>query len=235
MANSFDSLNGGLVDTVVAGIGNNVSGAIQNIGSGQQASFGINSVLGGVIQDSSGYLLNSGQNYALNQLGSLLPPGESNALANAVVTQIAAAGINQATSFINNIIPNPFLGGAPNVTTAGIGASGARGSISIPDSVVSKLEDADYGDVTYTVEDITFTLTPAEAGAQSAPPAQSSPIIPLDTAFNPNVNLNSKALDSLKTQEAFKLPATGATFSAAQDTLIKPATLSTKSYVKALW
>ena len=39
MAKRFDSATGGLVDSVVAGLGNNVSTGIQNIGSGQmQAS-----------------------------------------------------------------------------------------------------------------------------------------------------------------------------------------------------
>jgi hypothetical protein len=232
MAQRFDSLGGGLVDTVVAGVGNNASTAIQNIGSGQQASFGINSVLGGAVQDASGYALNQGQNYLTSQLGASLGNNINNSLANAVVTQIATAGINQAINFVSQAIPNPFFGGS-NVTTAGLGAQGAKSSISIPDSVVSKLEDADYGGSAYTVQDIVFTLTPATAGAQGAPQAQSTPIVPLDTAFNSNTNLNSKALDTLKTQQAFALPASGAAFNPNAD-FVKPAAISTKN-IKPLW
>lgn len=212
MARRFDSLGGGLVDTVVAGVGNNVAGAIQNIGTGQNASFGVSSVLAGVVEDTSGYALNAGQNYALSQLGSVLPPGESNALANAVITQVATAGLNQATNFISNIIPNPFLSGAPNVTTAGLGAQSARATISIPDSVASKLEDADYGGIAYTVQDITFTLTPANTGAQTQPPAQASPTVPLDVAFNPATNLNSNAATAFKGAAALNYPAKGFSF-----------------------
>ena len=210
MARRFDSLSGGLVDTVVAGVGNNVPTAIQNIGSGQQASFGINSVLGGVVQDASGYALNAGQNYALNSLGSVLPPGESNALANSVITQVAAAGLNQAINFVSQSIPNPFLGGGgANVTTAGLATQGSRGTISIPDSVASKLEDADYGGIAYTVQDIVFTLTPAEEGAQAAPSAQSAPTVPLDVGFDPAAAASLPAMDALKGATALRGPARG--------------------------
>jgi hypothetical protein len=209
---SFNSLSGGLVDTVVAGVGNNVSTAIQNIGSGQ-ASFSINSVLGGVVQDASGYALNAGQNYVLNQLGASLGNSEYSALANAVVTQVATAGINQAINFVSQAIPNPFLGGGgTNVTTAGLANQGSRGSISIPDDVVSRLEDADYGGIAYTVQDIVFTLTPAQPGAQAQQPPQTAPTVPLDVAFNPSTNLNNNAVDALKSQVAFNLPAKGRTF-----------------------
>lgn len=210
MARRFDSLSGGLVDTVVAGVGNNASTAIQNVGNGQRASFGINSILGGAVEDTSGYLLNQGQNYALNELGKSLGPGVNSQLANAVITQVAAAGLNQAINFVSQTIPNPFIGGGgTNVTTAGLPAQSARGSISIPDSVASKLEDADYGGIAFTVQDIVFTLTPAEEGAQAAQQPQTSPTVPLDVGFNPAAAASLPPVNALKGATALRGPARG--------------------------
>lgn len=221
--NRFDSLSGGLVDSVVAGIGNQASGLIQNIGTNQQASFSINSALGGVVESASGYALNQGQNYLLSQLGSSLGSSTNNALVNAVVTQVASAGINQAINFVSQAIPNPFRGGS-NVTTAGLSQQAARGTVSIPDSVVSQLEDADYGGSTYTLSDIVFTLVPANAGAQTQPQPQTAPSLPLDVGFDPAAAASLPAVDSLKGATALRGPAQGANiggknFGAAYSTL----------------
>lgn len=208
--NRFDSRNGGLVDSVVASVGNQVAGSIQNIGSGRNASFSINSVLGGAVQNASGYALNQGQNYLLSQLGSGISNSQSSALANAVTTQIASAGINAAIGFVSQAIPNPFLGGS-NVTTAGLGAQAARGSISIPDSIVSQMEAADYGGSTYTLNDIVFTLVPANAGAQTQQQPQTSPSLPLNVGFDAAAAKSLPSMDALKGATALAGPAKGVT------------------------
>jgi hypothetical protein len=232
---SFDSVNGGLVDSIVAGLGNNTAAGIENIGSGQSASFAINSVLGGVVQDTTGYYLNEGQNYLLSQLGSTLGNSAQSALVNAVTTQIATAGINQAIRFVNQVIPNPFLGGS-NVTTAGLGAQAARATISIPDSIASQLEEADYGGSTYTLSDITFTLVPANAGAQTAQPPQTAPLVDTNTAFNSKTNLSPKSLGVIKSDICYAFPSTGATQNAfGGGDFYKPSTTATFTPAKPIW
>jgi hypothetical protein len=245
MAQRFNSINGGVVDSVIAGLGNNVSTNILNIGSGQNASFGINSVLGGVVQDTTGYYLNEGQNYLLSQLGSTLGNSAQSALVNAVTTQIATAGINQAISFVSQVIPNPFLGGS-NVTLAGLGAQAARSTISIPDSVASQLEDADYGGSAYTLEDIVFTLVPANAGAQTQLPPQTAPTTSWDVGFDAEASKSIPAIDGFKTviaNEGFAKGQTvgGRNFGAAYTTLggrasqVKPVGSSIGTPMKVNW
>jgi hypothetical protein len=210
MARRFDSISGGLVDTIVASVGSSVSETVQSAVSGKQASFSINSVLGGAVQASSGYALNAGQNYILNQLGSSLGNTQFGELSTSIVTQVAAAGLSQATSFISQALPNPFIGGgSSNVTTAGLATIASKSSISIPDSVVSTLEDADYGGIAYTVQDITFTLTPAEAGAQAQQPPQTSPTIGWDSAFSAEALSSLPAVDVFKGSLALSGPAKG--------------------------
>lgn len=204
----FNSISGGLIDSVVAGIGNSVTQTIQNTGSGANASFSINSVLGTAIESTTGYALNAGQNYLLSQLGSSLTNSEQGAMANAVITQVASAGIDQALSFASSIISNPFTGPS-SVTTAGLGAQAARGSKSISDSVASKLEAADYGGISYTLEDIVFTLVPSNAGAQTSPMGQSSPTIPWNVGFDENAAKSLPPVDALKGTTALNGPAKG--------------------------
>ena len=237
MAQSFNSTTGGLVDSIVAGLGNNISAGIQNIGSGQNASFSINSILGGVVQDTTGYALNAGENYLLGQLGSTLGNSSQSALVNAVTTQIATAGINQAINFVSQVIPNPFLGGGrTNVTTAGLGAQAARSTISIPDSIASQLEEADYGGSTYTLSDITFTLVPANAGAQTKESPQSSPIVDINTAFSSDANFSPKALGVFKGDAAYTFPATGAVSNSfGRGDFYSPASKATVTPIKPLW
>ena len=237
MAQSFNSTTGGLVDSIVAGLGNNISTGIQNIGSGQNASFSINSILGGIVQDTSGYALNSGENYLLSQLGSTLGNSSQSALVNAVTTQIATAGINQAINFVSQAIPNPFLGGGgTNVTTAGLGAQAARSTISIPDSIASQLEAADYGGSTYTLSDITFTLVPANAGAQTKESPQSSPIADINTAFSPKANFSPRALEAFKGKAAYTFPATGSVSNSfGNGNFYNPASKATVTPIKPLW
>jgi hypothetical protein len=208
--NRFDSISGGLIDTVIAGVGNNVSTAISNIGRGDQASFSLNSVTGGLVENATGYALNQGQNYLISQLTDSLTPSENNSVLNSVAAQVTAAGVNAAFDFVSQTFINPFVSGSGNnVTTAGLVAQGARSSISIPDSVVSRLEDADYGGIAYTVQDIVFTLTPAQPGAQAQQPPQTSPTMGWDQGFSADSAGTIPAVDALKGVTALNGPAKG--------------------------
>jgi hypothetical protein len=211
---SFDSVSGGLVDSVVAGLGNDSSFQLANVLSGQSASFSVNSILAGAVTSASGYGLNQGENYLLNQISSLVPPSLNNGLTNAVVTQVASVGIQAASGFIQQGVQNLLgLNQAPNVTTAGLAQQSSRSTISIPDSVVQSLPE--MAGSSYTLEDIVFTLVPANAGAQTAPQVQSKPTVDLGTAFNPDVNLSTPGIDKLKSSFATTFPATGSSVNTA--------------------
>jgi hypothetical protein len=204
----FDSVTGGLVDTVVSGVGARTATAIDQIGRGPNASFSVNPILGGIVEDTAGYALNTGQNYILSQMSERLTSPTKNALVDSVITQVATAGVNRALEFATQSIP--FLGGQGlGATTAGLGAQAARSTVSIPDSVASKLEEADYGGITYTLQDITFTLTPANAGAQTQPPPQTPPTIPLDVGFDADAAKSLAPMDALKGSTALVGPARG--------------------------
>jgi hypothetical protein len=170
--------------------------------------------LAGAVQNTSSYGLNLGENYLLSQVSSLVPPSLGNGLANAVATQVASVGIQAASSFVQQGIQN-LLGfnQAPNITTVGLAQQASRSTISIPDSIVKSLPQM-AGDA-YTLEDIVFTLVPANAGPQTAPQAQSKPTIPLDVAFNPKVNLSTLGISALKGKFSTTYPATGATVNTA--------------------
>ena len=205
---AFDSVSGGLVDSLVAGLGNDASTQLANVFSGQQASFSVNSLLAGAVQNASSYGLNQGENYLLSQVSSLVPVSLGNGLANAVATQVASVGIQAASGFIQQGVQNLLgLNQAPNVTTAGSAQQSARSTISIPDSVVQSLPE--MAGSSYTLEDIVFTLVPANAGAQTAPQPQSSPTLPLDQVWDVNAKIPDTYLKDLKTTFATKLPATG--------------------------
>jgi hypothetical protein len=229
----FDSITGGLVDTVVSGVGARTAAAIGQVGRGPNASFSVNPILGGIVEDTAGYALNTGQNYVLSQMSERLTSPTKNALVDSVITQVATAGVNRALEFATQSIP--FLGGQGlGATTTGLAAQAARSTISIPDSVSSKLEEADYGGISYTLQDITFTLTPANAGAQTQPPPQTPPTIPVDTAFNPGVNLNNPSVQALKGKSALAYPATGFNFD-SQANLFTPSTVATPKTIRPLF
>ena len=102
-----------------------------------------------------------------------------------------------------------------SVTTAGLGSQSARTSKSIPDAIASTLPAADYGGRAHTLNDIVFTLVPANAGAQTAPVPQTAPSIPLNTAFSSESFIPAPALSALKSQAALAGPASGVTFNTA--------------------
>lgn len=215
--NSFNSATGGLVNSVVANVATSVGGAavtsIGNIGNpnpatGGFASFSVNTLLANTVKDTTGIALNAGENYLMSQLGRVLPRGENNALLNSVATQVASAGVKQLTGFVSQSIGGLFSG-APNVTTAGIAGQAARSSKSIPDSVASQLPQADYGGSTYTLDDIVFTLVPANAGAQTAPQVQSPASVPSNIGFNPAAAASLPAVDALKGATALSGAGTG--------------------------
>lgn len=211
---SFNSLTGGLVNSVIANVGNSLSTSVQNLGNPNPSSAGwasvsINSLLSSTIQTSTGYALNAGENYLLSQLGSLMPRDENGALINAVITQVGAAGINQVAGFVSQATGNLFGGFGANVTTAGLGAQSSRGTRSVPNSVVSSLPQADYGGQTYTLNDIVFTLVPANAGAQTAPQVQSLPTVFGNVGFDPVAAASYPPMNALKGVTALAGPARG--------------------------
>ena len=229
----FDSVTGGLIDTVVSGVSSRMTTAIDQIGRGPNASFSVNPILGGIVEDTAGYALNTGQNYILSQMSERLTSPTKNALVDSVITQVATAGVNRAIEFATESIP--FLGNQGlGATTTGLSAQAARSTVSIPDSVASKLEEADYGGIAYTLQDITFTLTPANTGAQTQPPPQTPPTIPVDTAFNPGVNLNNPSVQALKGNAALAYPATGFNFDSRAD-LFTPSTVATPKTIRPLF
>lgn len=216
--NSFNARTGGLVNTVVSNVATSVGSAavtsIGNIGnpnpaSGGFASFSVNTLLADTIKTTSGIALNAGENYLTSQLQRALPRGENAAILNSVVTQVASAGIKQISNFASQSIGGLFGGLGDNVTTAGLGAQASRSSKSIPDSVASKLPQADYGGQTYTLENIVFTLVPANAGAQTAPQGQTSATLPTDVGYSAEAAASLAPIKELKGAVALAGPAKG--------------------------
>lgn len=234
----FNPITGGLLDSVVAGLGNDISGLTMSLGGigvkgpgvpydtgatpgsgitlgsgdaiadagaalnqGLTANFAIDTVLGSAIQNSTGYVLNEGENYLLSQLGSVIPPSEYSQLTNAVVTQIAAAGIDTATNFISGQVSS-WLGfsQAPNVTTQGLAGMGATSSKGIAPDVVGTLPQAQGG--SYDLTDIVFSLVPANTGAQTAVQSQTNPSMDWTQGFSADTAGQIPAVDALKGQGA---------------------------------
>jgi len=235
----FNPITGGLLDSVVAGFGNDLSGGLGQLGAGGAtssatrrsaaggrgtggsvaensapteqgllSSFALSSVLGNAVQNSTGYGLNEGENYLLSQLQSSLPPGEYNQITNAVVTQIATAGVDTASSFIRDQVSS-WLGfsQAPDVTTQGLGAMGAVGSKGIAPDVVGTLPQAQGG--SYDLTDIVFSLVPANTGAQTAVQSQTDPSMDWSQGFSADTAGQIPAMDALKGQGALAGPASG--------------------------
>ena len=204
---SFTNFGGGLINTVVSGAGNNVSTELTNQLSGDVA-FSVGNVLAGAVEDSTGYFLNDGSNYFVSQLGSLLPSSEGNDLYNAVLTQVATVGINALTGFVGQGVED-LIGAAAPLTGLGSGTLG-RGSISFPMEYVQQLPDAEYAGGSYNLlGDVVFTITPANAGAQTQEPPQTSPTTEWDVGFDPSFSGTTPGIDALKGQTALVGPANG--------------------------
>lgn len=189
---SFSNFGGGLVNTVVAGAGNNIATGLTNQLT-SNIQFSVNDVLAGAVRDSTGYALNTGQNYLYGQIDRLVPPEIGNGLANTVVSQVASVGINAAKQFASSTIDN-LLSGRPlfeGVGSAfglgndggGTAGGGAGGFIGLH---AQSLPNADYGANRFTTEEIVFSVVPSNAGAQTQAPPQTAPSLPLDQIFNQN-------------------------------------------------
>lgn len=214
---TFSNFGGGLVNTIVAGAGNNISTSLANqLNSNIQ--FSVGSVLAGAVQETSGYALDAGQNYLLSQIGGSLSSNVNNDLANAVVTQVASVGLNAARSFASQTISNVLsgapafsgIGGALEGIIGGLAGGGAGGFIGLH---AQDLPEANYGTNRFTTQDIVFSIVPSNAGPQTQAQPQSSPTLPLNYAFDPSFQAKIPGLDSLKGKLSTAGPGSGIDFS----------------------
>jgi hypothetical protein len=203
---SFTNFNGGLINSIAVGGASTVATGLSNAFSGSPVNFSVNSLLSDAVENASGYALNSGSNYLLSQVSSLVPTDVNNGLNNAIATQIASVGLNQLRTFTQRGI----TGGFGNLIS-GLAPSplANKGTVSVPMDVVSQLPDANYGGSLYTLTDIVFSVVPANAGPQTQPQPQSSPTVPWDTGFSPDFNNTIPGLDALKGATALAGPAKG--------------------------
>jgi hypothetical protein len=233
---SFSNFSGGLINSIVAGAGNNISTGLANQFS-SNIQFSVGEVLAGAVTDTTGFALNQGQNYLLNQVSSLVSPSIGNGLANAVVTQVASVGITAATSFVNSTVSN-LLSGQPIFSgvgsafgsgAAGSGASGggAGGFIGLH---AQGLPNAEYGENRFTTNDIVFSVVPTNAGPQTQGQPGASPTVPLSAAFSPDFSFSPAVLGNFKKELAFAGPATGSSFSAATPNFLEGRSASSSSF-----
>jgi hypothetical protein len=230
---SFTNFSGGLVDSIAVGAGNSVSTGFANALTGGPVNFSVNSLTAGAVQNVSGYALNSGSNYFLDQVNRVVPTSVGNGLANAVATQVASVGLKAFQGFASQGIQNLFSGNP--ISGLAPSATANKGTVSVPMSVVDQLPSADYGGSLYTLTDIVFSVVPANAGPQTQPQPQTAPTVPISTAFDSRNNFNPASVQALKGQTAYAFPAAGRTpqFNGAS-TFVKPAAISTKN-IKPLW
>lgn len=209
---SFSNFGGGLVNTIVAGAGNNIATGLANQFS-SNIQFSVNNVLSGAVRDASGYALDAGQNYLLNQVNGLVPPSVGNGLANAVVTQVASVGINAAKSFASQSVSNllsgrPIFEGAGSAfglgsSGAGTSGGGAGGFIGLH---AQGLPDADYGTNRFTTEEIVFSVVPSNAGPQTQTQPQTNPTLALDQVWAKGFSLPEAGFPEFKSALAVDGP-----------------------------
>lgn len=195
---SFTNFGGGLVNTIIAGAGNDLTSSISNSLT-NKAAFSVGPILSNAVKNTSGVVLDSGSNYLLSQVNSLVPPTVGNGLANAVATQVATVGINAAKSFVEQGLSN-FLGGGRSNLVSGLAPSGTanRGTISVPMDVVNQLPDSEYGGGAYTLTDIVFSVVPCNAGPQTQAQPQSAPAFSENTNFDADFAGITPGIDVLK-------------------------------------
>lgn len=212
---SFTNSSGGLINSIVAGAGNNISASLANQFS-SNIQFSVSDTLAGAVTSATGFALNQGQNYLLSQVSSLVPTSTGNNLSNAVVSQVASVGITQATSFVNSAVSN-LLSGAPifsgignpfGSSAAGSGESGggAGGFIGLH---AKDLPEAEYGGNRFTTQDIVFSVVPANAGPQTQAPPGTEPTVSLTSAINPDFSKSPTILGDFKKALALDGPASG--------------------------
>lgn len=249
----FTPFGGGLVDTIVAGAANTTTTGLTNQLT-SNIQFSVGSVLGGAVQDASGYSLAAGNSWALSQISAALPPGENNALTNAIVTQVAQVGLTAVQSFAEQTVQNLLtgqpifqgLGGIFGSNSNNPSGQGAGGFIGIH---AKDLPDAEYfpqgGDKNlYTTQEVVFTIIPANTGPQSQAQAQTAWKIPLNTAFKPDFSNQIPGLQVLKGGASLLGPSSGgnisgrnaASYSGAKvDTNAFTGNASLKSSIPAFW
>jgi hypothetical protein len=207
---SFTNFGGGLVNTIIAGVGNDFSTGISNSLT-SKAAFSVNPILSGAVQNASGFTLDDGSNYLLSQVSSLVPPSVGNGLVNAVATQVAVVGINATRGFVEQGLSNFLGGGIGSNLVSGLAPSGTanRGSISVPMGIVNQLPDSEYGGGAYTLTDIVFSVVPCNAGPQTQAQPQSAPAFSENTNFSADFAGTIPSLDSLKGRAALAGPGSG--------------------------
>jgi len=214
---SFTNSSGGLVDTILAGAGNNISTGLANQLS-SNIQFSVGSVLSGAVTDASGFLLNQGNNYLLSQISSAIPTSTTNSLGNAVVTQIASVGINAVQSFassaISSLIGSAFGGGGGSGLPFGLGAAGGGASGGGAGGFIGLhaegLPEAEYGGQRFTTTDIVFSIVPANAGPQTQEQPQTAPTVGTSKNFSSKLpGAQNNTLAAFKKDLALGGPANG--------------------------
>lgn len=196
---SFTNFTGGLVNTVVAGLGNNISTELTNQLT-SNIQFSVGNVLAGAVESTSGYFLNEGSNYLLNQVSNVVPPSVGNGLANAVATQVASVGINAVRGFASQTVENLLAGRGPfdNGLTQGVLAGGQGGFLGLH---AEGLPDADYGGSSYNLtgtKDVVFSIVPANPGPQTQAQGQTAPKWSLGDLANASFSPDNGTLNSFK-------------------------------------
>jgi hypothetical protein len=206
---SFTNFGGGLVNTIIAGAGNDLTSKVANSLT-NKAAFSVGSTLSNAVRNTGGVTLNSGSNYLLSQVNSLVPPSVGNGLSNAVATQVATVGIGAAQSCVERGLSN-FLGAGRTNLVSGLAPSATanRGTISVPMGVVNQLPNAEYGGGAYTLTDIVFSVVPCNAGPQTQAQPQSAPMFSENTNFSADFAGKIPGMDALKGQAALAGPGSG--------------------------
>jgi hypothetical protein len=241
---SFNNFGGGLVNTIVAGAGNDISAGLTNQLT-SNISFSVGDVLASTVQLSSGYALDEGANYLTSQVSSLVPTSVGNGIANAVATQVATVGISSLRGFAERTVTNIFSG-QPIFSGLNTGATANKGTVSVPMSVVEQLPDADYGGSAYSITpDVVFSIVPANSGPQTEPQPETFPYTEADIGFDPKFAGATPGINALKGTTALEGASTGSvfgggskalsTFGGANYSKIDTTTLSGTPAIKGYW
>ena len=215
MAAYFANPTGGLIPSVVANP-TNFSPTPATFGQGASASFSVGPVLAASVASQSGYSLIGGDNYQMGQIQPFITPTNYNLLGDSISQQVQQVGAASAFNFISQNTPLTPAFSNPLVTTAGLATQAALATIGIPQQIVNLLPTSEYSNRNYNLNDVTFTLLPANTGPQSVQPPQTSPTVPLNVAFNSKNQLYpSSALSALKQDVCLNFAATGKTMNSA--------------------
>jgi len=152
----------------------------------------------------------------MGQIQPFITPTNYNLLGDSISQQVQQVGAASAFNFISQNTPLTPAFSNPLVTTAGLATQAALATIGIPQQIVNLLPTSEYSNRNYNLNDVTFTLLPANTGPQSVQPPQTSPTVPLNVAFNSKNQLYpSSALSALKQDVCLNFAATGKTMNSA--------------------